>query len=1502
MCTTQAISTPIAIVGSACRFPGESTTPSKLSDLLRQPRDVRREFNPEILNLQRFYNSNPDAPGSTNVKNQGYLLAEDSRVFDASFFSISPYEAESMDPQLRIMLESVYEAFESAGYTLDQMRGSKTSVHIGVMASDYYDIQARDPETIPLYTATGTARSTLSNRISYTFDLHGPSITIDTACSSSLVALHQAVQGLQAGDATCAIVGGVNLIFDAMLYIMLSKLHMLSPDSQSRMWDKTVNGYARGEGAAVVVLKPLDQALRDNDHIEGIIRGTGVNSDGQSPGLTMPTVDAQAALIRETYHRAGLDPIKDRCQYFECHGTGTPAGDPVEARAVYEAMIRDKDTLGPEPTTPLYVGSIKTLVGHLEGGAGLAGVLKALLSIKHRTIFPNLLFNELNPQIEPYYDGLQVPTSPVPWPELPSGVPLRVSVNNFGFGGTNAHAIIESYEPSSSNGPVVAAKADGTHLSPFVISAHSASSLLGNSQALLNYLVDNPSVNLTDLSWVLQNRRTAHRLRTFFSAQTRESLVQDLQKFIIQHLKATNKDNIGIRHRQVNPHQIPRILGVFTGQGAQWPTMGRGLLENSPLFRLALERCEEVLKALPDGPEWSLIEELSKDSSSSRVGEAVISQPLCTAIQLALIEVVNVSGIRFNTVLGHSSGEIAAVYACGIINAAAAMQIAYYRGKYAHLAHGSNRQTGGMMAVGIDYDKAQTFCQQPEYKDRICVAASNAPQSVTLSGDFEAIQQAKGHFDQKQIFARLLKVDTAYHSYHMELCVANYLKSLRSCDIHVQPPKDGCLWVSSVQGNTQILEGDLESLKGPYWVQNMVQTVLFSPAIKSAIQHGGPFDLAIEIGPHPTLKGPTQQTLELASSVAPPYIGTLKRGCSDIETIGETIGSLWCYLGPDFVNFDGFRRAFVSGDSKTTKLLKDLPPYAWDHDRVYWRESRISRNYRKGNDFRHQLLGRRVPDDTEREMRWRNVLRVSDLPWTQGHVISGEVLLPGTSYVSLSCEVGKIIAGERLIRRIEVEDLNIRRPVIVPDTREGLETTFTVRWEDLKDPNRIAGDFSYYYSDTHLGSMVHACDGKIIIYLGEASEHELPPLKLSPPDLHPVDSNEGYDMFAQNGLTYSGAFRRLQNVRRRLDYSVAMAEWSEDELTGDYTLHPAVLDVCWQNLFHARADPTVGKLPNAILPVHIKRVTVNPFVQLAETSTFRVRTESFITARNGIAVVGDVHIYNSTSGGTAVQMESVSLEPVAPQTEDQDRRIFFDTVFKMDPSLCLIEPMHDPKSGHRIQELAADIERVVLFYVQRVLEGLPPSERSGLTWYHQRLVEAFESSLRLIREGRHPVAEKGWLTDKPDVLDMIFSKWPGTVDLELVRTVGENLLDFLKRRVSMLEVVMKDGLAGRLYSEGCGFTDVNEGMTGILQQISHKFPQAKYLEIGAGTGSTVCVLVLLDILCLSVYTDKLDRQTTSYGPSGTLFTRTPLRTSLRLSLVTQPRDLANFTARPSSRL
>ncbi|KAI4160858.1 MAG: hypothetical protein LQ342_005383 [Letrouitia transgressa] len=394
---------PIAIIGSACRLPGGASSPSKLWELLSNPRDVLNDFPSDRLNLSRFYSSNGEHHGSTDVQNKSYLLSEDPRFFDAPFFNVNPLEADGLDPQQRLLLETVYETIDSAGGTLEGVQGSQTSVFVGSMTADYTDIQMRDTETMPRYAVTGTARSLLSNRISYFFDVKGESMTIDTACSSSLVALHQAVQSLRGGNSSTAIVAGVNLILDPTMFIGESNLHMLSYDARSRMWDKSASGYARGEGVAAIFLKPLSQALKDGDHVECIVRETLINSDGRTKGITMPSASAQAELIRQTYRKAGLDPSVDRPQYFECHGTGTSAGNPQEAQAIQEAFF---STCTATDETVLSLGSIKTVIGHTEGCAGLAGVLKASLAMKHRKMPPNMHFNELNPAIAPYYDRL----------------------------------------------------------------------------------------------------------------------------------------------------------------------------------------------------------------------------------------------------------------------------------------------------------------------------------------------------------------------------------------------------------------------------------------------------------------------------------------------------------------------------------------------------------------------------------------------------------------------------------------------------------------------------------------------------------------------------------------------------------------------------------------------------------------------------------------------------------------------------------------------------------------------------------------------------------------------------------------------------------------------------------------------------------------------------------------------------------------------------------------
>lgn len=454
--------------------------------------------------------------------------------------------------------------------------------------------------------------------------------------------------------------------------------------------------------------------------------------------------------------------------------------------------------------------------------------------------------------------------------------------------------------------------------------------------------------------------------------------------------------------------------------------------------------------------------------------------------------------------------------------------------------------------------------------------------------------------------------------------------------------------------------------------------------------------------------------------------------------------------------------------------------------------------------------------------------------------------------------------------------------MIVPDSREGVETTFTVRAEDSTNSDCISADFCFYYSDL-AGAMEQSCDGKIVVYLGEARKQELPPYGGSRPDLYPIDSDAGYKSFEQNGLGYTGPFRRLQDIQRRCDYAIAMAEWSAEELDAtEYTVHPALLDVSRQNVFHARADPAVGNLPMTILPVGIKRVAVSPNVALADGDTLRVKTDTFVAARNGLGVVGDVHIYNASSGDTAVQMESVSLDPVSPQMPHQDDRLFFEIVFKIDPFLRLLEPPEydlDSKSSQRTKELSADIERLCLFYIQRILADLDAKERPTLMWYHQMLVSAWDATIKLVQEGCNPVAETSWLADKSDIVDKIFVKWGNTVDIEIVRVVGERSLEFLKRKESILEVLMKDNMAARVYSDGCGFEEANGGIIDVLSKSLTNFP---------GPITSRLVLVLAPQL------------TTSYELLAILSTHTPIQTYPQLSLSRRPRDSVNFNAKPSS--
>ncbi|KAK7702439.1 putative PKS/NRPS-like protein biosynthetic cluster [Diaporthe eres] len=1157
----------IAIIGSGCRFPGGSTSPDKLWELLSEPRLVASE----VPSLKGYYHKNAQYHGHANVR-EAYLLEGEGvhRRFDAGFFGISPSEANNVDPQTRLLLEVVYEALESGGQTIDKLKGSDTAVYAGQMVNDYELLMYRDHENYGKYHATGASRAMMSNRISYFFDWHGPSMTIDTACSSSLVALHHAVQQLRSGHSRVAIVAGSNLIYDAGTFIAETNLQMLSPGGRSRMWDADADGYARGEGVAAIVLKTRQAAEADGDHIECIIRETALNQDGRTRGQTMPSAAAQAQLIKDCYARAGLDlsnPV-DRPQYFEAHGTGTPAGDPIEAEAVASALFPDGRGGVDESFRPLFVGSCKTVIGHTEGTAGIAGILKASLALQHARIPPNLHFNRLNPDVRPFYDNLCIPTgAEKPWPSMAWQGPRRASVNSFGFGGTNAHAILESYTPRAD--PIPSDHVNVPPCIPFVFSAASESSLKQYLESFCDYLSRGDSVSsLHEIASSLAARRTRFPVAVAIGACTR----YELQRKIQQKLEASRSDpelRVGFRTTRRDAAagaSKPRVLGVFTGQGAQWAQMGLELITTFPASKNIMERLQRRLDQLPvaDRPAWSLLQELQKDASSTRVMSAAISQPLCTAIQIIQVDLLRAAGIEFSVVVGHSSGEIAAAYAAGLLSAEDAICIAYYRGLHSGSSHGA-AQRGAMMAVGTSAKDAEDLLGFPEFEGRACVAAVNSKQSVTLSGDQDALREMEVVFGDEEKFTRFLKVDRAYHSHHMKACSSEYLDSLEALGVEICRGNQ-TRWFSSVSGS-ELGEDDL--LRGPYWENNMAQPVLFMQAIDQACIAMKQLNLVVELGPHPALKGPALETIQDRLSCTVPYTGLFHRGVSSIVSLADGLGYAWTHLGEGGVDLQSYGE-FISGRSNSGPV-KGLPTYAWDHQSEYWHESRWGGAVRLRQDPVNELLGHLTPDSTEHDMRWRHMLRLSEIPWLSGHRLQNGIIFPAAGYVVSVLEAAQMLCKKSPIKTIELVDLDIVSALMFEHENSSMEIILSLTNISRRKERVIEAEFKYHAAAAD-GSddLKLKASGRVRVHLGEPDDAALPARRPSLSNMLPVSKEKFYESIAEIGYQYGGLFKALEGIQRKLGAATGSISTLE---SSSLMIHPAALDAAF--LAWGLADPSV---------------------------------------------------------------------------------------------------------------------------------------------------------------------------------------------------------------------------------------------------------------------------------------------------------------------------------------
>lgn len=876
---------PIAIIGISCRFPGAKNKEA-FWNLLREGVDAITQVPPERWNTDASYEENAET--AINTCWGGFL--EDIDQFDPQFFKISPREAVSIDPQQRLLLELAWEALEDAGQKPSGLAGTKTGVFMGINGFDYYTLLMNNPaHNIDAYIGTGNTNCIAANRISYFFDFTGPSLGIDTACSSSLVATHLACQSIWNGESSLALAGGVRIILSPLIAASFSKAGFIAPDGRCKTFDSQANGYVRSEGAGVVLLKPLSQALVDGDPIYAAIRSSAVNQDGRSNGLTAPNPWAQETLLRETYRQAGISP--HQVQYIEAHGTGTQLGDPIEMKALGKVLAQ-----GRSPDNNCVVGSVKTNIGHLEAAAGIASLIKVALSLQHCQIPPHLHFQQPNPYIPFATLPLRIPNALESWPETKDT--KIAGISSFSFGGTNAHLVLEE-------APLVkkkqAAADDMQHL--LTLSAKSEKALKDITGRYLKFFASHPNVSLTDVCFTASTGRSHFEHRLAIAAKSTQELVRRLETF---HQGQTD---VGLTSGHLRSKQQRKIAFLFTGQGAQYANMGRQLYNTQPMFRKTLEQCDRLLQPYL---EESLLSVLFADSTDAQIlNQTAYTQPALFALEYALAQMWQSWGVVPDIVMGHSVGEYVAACVAGVFNLEDGLKLIATRGRIMQAL-----PPLGMMAAIFATQEQVTDAILP-YHSQISIAAINGPKHTVISGEKNSVKLVIEQLQGEGIEVRSLQVSHAFHSPLMNP-ILDELEQLAS-QVTYDYPRIPI--ISNLTGKILTAE---ESIDATYWLHHIRETVQFSVGIQTLIDKD--YDIFLEIGPHPVLSSMGKRCLKTESSV---WLPSMQRDQDNWRLILNSLGIL--YANGIEIDWSNFYQ-----DYHCSKI--HLPNYPFQRKR-YWIES-----------------------------------------------------------------------------------------------------------------------------------------------------------------------------------------------------------------------------------------------------------------------------------------------------------------------------------------------------------------------------------------------------------------------------------------------------------------------------------------------------------------------------------------------------------------------------------
>ncbi|KAI0438674.1 lovastatin nonaketide synthase [Xylaria telfairii] len=1457
---------PLAIVGLAFDFPQNATSAEKLWEIVSQGRSTSTEFPSDRLNIDAYYHPDGNRPSTLPVRG-GHFIAEDPGAFDAPFFSITPSEAACMDPQHRRLLEVSYHALEDAGISIHKCIGSNTSVYTGCFTNDYLSILQQDYDAEQRHAALGVAPTMLANRISWFYNFKGTSMNLDSACSSSLVALHIACQDLRAGNSSMALIGGSNMVYHPNFMKIMSDFNFLSPDSQCWSFDQRANGYARGEGIAFIIVKRLDDALRDGDTIRAVIRNTGSNQDGHTPAIMQPSEEAQINLINDTYEQGGIDMEPTR--YFEAHATGTSIGDPIEGNAVGKTFQKYRSS-----EDPLFVGAIKANLGHLEGCSGIAGVIKTVLVLENGEIPPIAGLKTLNSKIDANSLHLHFPTSTVPWPKCRV---RRACVNSFGFGGTNATAILDdaysylkirgihghhrtqlapalnghtlSYQNGHNGYLETSTKVPSPKL--FVWSAPDEDATLRLSDLYREYLPTRES-KWSNITYTLATKRSRHQWKAFAVLDSENNL--------------SSNDIIPTKPVKGIASENARVAFVFTGQGAQYRQMGIQLCHYA-IFRESIASCDNCLKQL--GCPWALLDVINCDDESVDINLPEYSQPLTTCLQIALVDLLRSLGVMPSVVLGHSSGEIAASYAAGVLSRSSAVKVAFHRGRLSSRISTADSDMFTMMAVGLSREKVGRYIDRlKDARQNVTIACINSPQSVTLSGRKAPILQLQQWLEAEGIFARKLRITLPYHTHFMEEIVGDYISALGKLEVGSE--RDRASMISSVSGQI-VTTSELAS--AGYWVKNLVSPVEFeacynyllalvnSPPTKARSIDYSNITHVLEVGPHSALQGPIRETqTEFTGYKELDYVATLVRGEDASVAFLKAMGRLYCAGYPlDLLKANDI-------DDSPQPMPSGMPRYPFDHSQRYWIESSLSHNLRFRGAPRHDLLGTRNLDWNPYIAQWRNIMRLVELPWLQDHNVGSKIVVPAAGMMAMAIEgLQQLIPDKSSQRGIHIRDVNLLHAMSFAYGVDRIETQLTLSRPSQTGDQSSWSQFRLFMLED--GDYIECCNGLIravfdpgdhsrVILAGPWARESTVEAWRNRTRLASQQSKEDpYNMPPGCEIRYGSTFQNLEKVKLgphgEVIAQLKTQTWSRRDTSSfaqPYVIHPTTLDGLAQPLFQALAAQRPGGLPT-MMPVRVKSIWISNQYQEQQLDHLEVDARCrFFGYRGGCA---DVLAFSQENHNTPLVCVE-GLETAFIDTGNYDmnlcgnsRRLCMKFVWKPDLEMmddkqifkhCTQDRPPQPPDAVQMYQLHVIL---LLCYIDKALNHVEQHKDAEYEWQFEYYISWMRYQRSCLQSGEAPVAHelvRKYLDDGEE-LDRLESQVESSdIDGFFFVQIGRRIIQMLRGEIDPLEVIFKDGLADQYYEKMLGNEHHSFPASAYVDLLSFKNPSITVLEVGAGTG------------------------------------------------------------------